>query len=86
MLHMVVKCEMWPNEMITLDQIFDENQVVNKFLSQSVWKDYIVSDSSISPNADLSESTTRWKKFQSTSLIPLSTPKPAITTTTPPTL
>jgi hypothetical protein len=82
-LNMAAKFEMWPKEMITLDQIFDENQVVNKFLSQSVWKDHIVSDSSISPNTDLGKSTTHWwKRFQSTSVIPPSTPKPAIMTTT----
>jgi hypothetical protein len=32
-LNMAAKFEMCPKEMITLDQIFDENQVVNKFLS-----------------------------------------------------
>ena len=74
---------MWPKEVIILDQIFGKSQVVSKFLPQSVWKDHIVSDSSIPPNTELGDSTTHWwKRFQSTGLIPPRPPKPATTTTT----
>ena len=82
-LDMAAKFQMWPKEVITLDQIFGERQVVSKFLPQSVWKDHIVSNSSIPPNTELSDSTTHWwKRFQSTGLMPPPPPKPATTTTT----
>lgn len=80
---MAAKFQMWPKEVIILDQIFGKSQVVSKFLPQSVWKDHIVSDSSIPPNTELGDSTTHWwKRFQSTGLIPPRPPKPATTTTT----
>ena len=83
MLDMAVKFQMWPKEVIIPDQILGESQVVSKFLPRSVWKDHIVSDSSIPPNTELGDSTTHWwKRFQSTSLIPPCPPKPATTTTT----
>ena len=74
---------MWLKEVITPDQIFGKSQVVSKFLPWSVWKDHIVSNSSIPSNTELGDSTTHWwKRFQSTGLIPPHPPKPATTTTT----
>ena len=82
-LDMAAKFQMWPKEVITPDQIFGESQVVSKFLPQSVWKDHIVSDSSIPPNTEFGDSTTHWwKRFQSTGLISPCPPKRVTTTTT----
>ena len=81
---MAAKFQMWPKEEITSDQIFGESDVVNQFLRQAVWKDNLVSNLSIPPNTELSDSTTRWwKRFQSTGLVSPHPHKPPITTTTP---
>jgi hypothetical protein len=66
-LEMVVKFEMWPTEEITLDRIIGNNDVVTKFLPQSVWKDRIISNARI-PLTDLSNSATHW--WQRFSAIP----------------
>ena len=55
---MAAKFQMWPKEKITSDQIFGESDVVNQFLRQAVWKDNLVSDLSIPPNTELSNSIT----------------------------
>lgn len=77
---MASKFQLSSAEKITLDEIFGENNVVNQFLCKVVWKDNIVSNSSIPADADLGNSTTHWwKKFQ---VIPFPAAQPATIVTT----
>ena len=83
MAEMATKFQMWPKGAITSQQIYSENDMVDRFLLQAVWKDNIVSDSSIPANTELSDSTTHWwKRFPSPNLIPPCPANPVATTTT----
>ena len=84
---MVMKFQMWPKEQITSNQIYSENNVVDHFLLQAVWKDNIVSDLSIIANTELGDSATHWwKRFPSPNLVLPCHGNPVTTTTSANTL
>ena len=74
-------------EQITSNRIYSENNMVDWFLLQAVWKDNIISNSSIPANTELSDSTTHWwKRFPSPNLVPPRHANPVTTTTSADTL
>ena len=74
-------------EQITSNQIYSENNVVDHFPLQAVWKDNIVSNSSIPANTELGDSATHWwRGFPLPNLVLPRHANPVTTTTSADTL